>query len=160
MTHNLRFMDHASGGGDYPTDRHGWAEFLPERQPHRPLSGAHRLPWVVVGAGVTGLACARRLAERHPDQDILLLEARLVGQGASGRNSGFAVAVSHFPGGFEADRVETYRRVNRIHHAGLDLLRAQVTALAIACRWHEGGSHRAAAARPAHPHCTMFRPYL
>ena len=69
----------APGGGGFPTDRHGWAELLPERRPRRPLRGTHRLPWVVVGAGVTGLACARRLAERHPDQEILLLEARLVG---------------------------------------------------------------------------------
>ena len=160
MTHNLRFMDHASGGGGFPTDRHGWAELLPERRPRRPLRGTHRLRWVVVGAGVTGLACARRLAERHPDQEILLLEARLVGQGASGRNSGFAVAVSHFSGGFEADRVETYRRVNRINQAGLDLLRAQVTAHAIDCQWHEGGFHHAAADRLALHECDQFRRYL
>jgi choline dehydrogenase-like flavoprotein len=113
------------GGGGFSTDRHGWAELLAERQARRPFSGSHRVPGVVVGAGVSGLACARRLAERHPDQDILLLEARLVGQGASGRNSGFVAAVSHFSGGFEADRAEGYRRVNRTNQAGLDLLRAQ-----------------------------------
>lgn len=83
---------------DFPTDRHGWAELLPERRGTPPLRGRHRAAWAVVGAGVTGLACARRLAALHPNEEILLLEARLVGQGASGRNSGFAVAVSQFPG--------------------------------------------------------------
>ncbi len=148
------------GSGDFPTDRHGWAELLPERRACQTLSGTHRVPWVVVGAGVTGLACARRLAELHPDQEILLLEARLVGQGASGRNSGFAVAVSHFTGGFEADRMEFYRRVNRIHQAGLDLLRAQVSEHAIDCQWHEGGFHHAAADRPSVHECENFLRYL
>ncbi len=147
-------------GADFSTDRHGWAELLPERQARRPLSGTHRVPWVVVGAGVTGLACARRLAELHPDQEILLLEARLVGQGASGRNSGFAVAVSHFTGGFKTNQAESYRRVNRINQAGLDLLRAQVTAHAIDCQWYEGGFHHAAADRLSVQECSNFLRYL
>jgi glycine/D-amino acid oxidase-like deaminating enzyme len=148
------------GGGDYSTHRHGWAELLPERQARQPLSGTHRVPWVVVGAGVTGLACARRLAELHPDQEVLLLEARLVGQSASGRNSGFAVAVSHFSGGFLADQTETYRRVNRINQTGLDLLRAQVLEHAIDCQWYEGGFHHTAADRLSIHECNNFLRYL
>lgn len=53
--------------GDFPTDPHGWSEFLPERQASQPLSGTHRVAWAVIGAGVTGLASARRLAELDPD---------------------------------------------------------------------------------------------
>ena len=111
-----------SASSKFPTDLHGWAELLPERKPRQALTGNHRTPWVVVGAGVTGLACARRLAELHPDQEILLLDARQVGQGASGRNSGFAVATSQFPGRVVPDQLENYRRVNRINQAGVDLL--------------------------------------
>ncbi len=144
----------------FPTDRHGWSELLPERQGTRSLSGAHRVAWAVVGAGVTGLACARRLAALHPDQDITLLDARLVGQGASGRNSGFAVAVSHFGGGFEADRMASYRRVNRINQAGLDLLRTQVAAFGIDCQWREDGFIHTAADRPAVRECGHFLRYL
>jgi glycine/D-amino acid oxidase-like deaminating enzyme len=81
----------------FPTDNHGWAELLPERRASAPLSGSRRVPWVVIGAGLTGLACARRLAQLHPADEILLLDARRVGQAASGRNSGFVVATSHFP---------------------------------------------------------------
>src|SRR5215471_6872732 len=40
--------------------------------------------WAVVGAGFTGLAAARRLAELHPDQSIALIDAMPVGWGASG----------------------------------------------------------------------------
>lgn len=146
--------------GEYPTDRHGWAELLTARTAGRTLSGPHRASWVVVGAGVTGLASARRLAELHPDQEILLLDARLVGQGASGRNSGFAVAVSHFPGGFKADQMASYRRINRINQAGLDLLRSQVTELGIDCQWREDGFQHAAADRMSLQECSHFLHYL
>ena len=147
-------------GGNFPTDRHGWAELLPERQASPPLRGAHRVAWAVIGAGVTGLASARRLAELHPDREIMLLEARLVGQGASGRNSGFAVAVSHFDGGLEADEMANYRRVNRINQAGLDLLRVQVATSAIDCQWREDGFHHTAADRLAISKCGYFLRYL
>jgi len=133
----------------FPTDHHGWTELLPERQSTQSLSGSHRLPWVVVGAGLTGLASARRLGELHPDEEILLLDARLVGQGASGRNSGFAVATSQFPGGVVPNQVENYRRVNRINQAGLDLLSAQVAENAIDCQWCEQGIYHTAVDRMA-----------
>ncbi len=149
-----------SGNGDFPTDRHGWAELLPERQAGPPLRGAHRVAWAVIGAGVTGLASARRLAEVHPDREIMLLEARLVGQGTSGRNSGFAVAVSRFDGGLEADEMANYRRVNRINQAGLDLLRERVATSGIDCQWHEDGFHHTAADRQAMSKCSDYLRYL
>lgn len=149
-----------AAGGRFATDPHGWAELLPERPAAPPLAGNHRVPWVVIGAGVTGLACARRLAELHPGHEILLLEARLVGQGASGRNSGFAVEVSHFPGVFDPDQAENHRRINRINRAGLDLLRAQVSEHAIACEWHEDGFHHTAADRHSVRECGNFLGYL
>ncbi len=145
---------------DFPSDRHGWAELLPERRAPVPFRGTRRVAWAVIGAGVTGLACARRLAELHPEQEILLLEARLVGQGASGRNSGFAVAVSHFGGGFDAGLMDEYRRVNRINRAGLEMLRAQVAALAIDCQWREEGFYHPAADGPAIRECGHFLRYL
>jgi glycine/D-amino acid oxidase-like deaminating enzyme len=148
------------GSGDFPTDRHGWAELLPERQASEPLSGDRRVAWAVIGAGVTGLASARRLAELHPDREILLLDARLLGQGASGRNSGFAVAVSHFPGALNADLMESHRRINRINQAGLDLLREQVAKSKIDCQWREDGFLHAAADRAAIRECSHFRRYL
>ncbi len=150
----------ALGSSNFPTDRHGWAELLPERQASQPLSGAHRVTWAVIGAGVTGLASARRLAELHPDREIMLLEARLVGQGTSGRNSGFAVAVSHFAGGFETNRMESYRRVNRVNQAGLDLLRLQVAESGIDCQWREDGFFHTAADRLAIREYGYFLRYL
>ena len=130
---------------DFPTDNHGWSELLPPRLAVDSIQGAHRVPWVIVGAGLTGLACARRLAELHPKDEVLLLDARLIGQGASGRNSGFAVGVSHFPGPYEIQDKENIDRINRINQAGLALLDQQITSQSIHCQWDNSGFHHGAA---------------
>ncbi|MDC1287336.1 FAD-binding oxidoreductase [Gammaproteobacteria bacterium] len=144
----------------YPTDGHGWAELLPPRQPCAALGSSKRADWVVIGAGLTGLAGARRLSELHPDQEILLLEARCVGQGASGRNSGFVVATSQFNGEFDQRRLENYRRVNRINLAGLELLDAQVAEYDIECQWRRDGFIHTASDHVALREYELFRRYL
>jgi glycine/D-amino acid oxidase-like deaminating enzyme len=152
--------DMINGNQAFATDGHGWSELLPERRPCPPLEGSHRVAWAVIGAGLTGLACARRLAERHPGQEILLLDARCVGQGASGRNSGFAVATSQFNGGFDERHMDNYRRVNRINLAGLNLLDAQVAEHGIECQWQREGFIHTAADRMALREYEYFRRYL
>ncbi len=144
----------------FPTDDHGWAELLPERRATAPLTGSRRVPWVVIGAGLTGLACARRLAQLHPDDEILLLDARRVGQAASGRNSGFVVATSHFPGAIVAAQIDNYRRVNRINQAGLELLSRQVAQHEIDCQWQREGFIHTAAGETALREQQNFLRYL
>lgn len=144
----------------FQTDRHGWAEFLPLRKKRPSLTGNLRAPWVVVGAGVTGLSAARRLAEYNPEQEIILVDAREVGQGASGRNSGYAINYSQFPGAFDSEKVDEYRRVNRINQAGLSLLRADVTDNDIQCSWYEDGFHHLATDEMALHECDHFQGYL
>ena len=130
---------------DFSTDKHGWAEMLPERQPCPVLHGEHRAKWVVIGAGFTGLSCARRLSQLHPQDEIIIIDARQVGQAASGRNSGFAVAISDFPKGRTSKDVDKYQRLNRINQAGLKQLRDQVVEHSIDCQWDDGGFYRTAA---------------
>ncbi len=144
----------------FSTDNHGWAELLPAREPCAALATDRRVPWTVVGAGLTGLACARRLAELHPGDEILLLEARRIAQGASGRNSGFVVATSQFPGPFDDREADQYRRINRINQAGLEILSQQVAAHAIDCQWQREGFIHTAADRRALAEHRHFRHYL
>ena len=148
------------GKPEFATDGHGWSELLPQRRPTPALQGSHRVAWAVIGAGLTGLACARRLAALHPEQEILLLDARCVGQGASGRNSGFVVATSQFNGGFEPSQLENYRRINRINRVGLDLLDAQVAANDIECQWRRNGFIHTAVDQVALREYDFFRRYL
>ncbi len=115
---------------------------------------------MVIGAGLTGLACARRLGELHPEQKIALLDARLVGQAASGRNSGFVVATSQFPGEVAEDQLSNYRRVNRINQVGLGLLSEQVATNAIDCQWRRGGFFHTAVDEGALREHRFFLQYL
>ena len=141
-------------------DPHGWAELLPARTSRPCLVGEKRAAWTVIGAGVTGLSAARRLAELHPSEEVLLLDARTVGEGASSRNSGFAVAVSHFSGPFEPSAVDNMRRVNRINQAGVALLREMVQANSIDCQWREDGFYHVAADASSERECAHFLDYL
>ena len=144
----------------FSNDSHGWAELLQARQPRPSCSGTIRSHWAVVGAGFTGLACARQLALLHPDDEIVLLDARAVGQAASGRNSGYAVALSHFSGAFNPLQSQQYQRINRINTTGLELLREQVASLNIDCQWHEQGFYHAAADQRALKEVAHFADYL
>ena len=58
--------------------------------PRPPLEGDVEVEACVIGAGVAGLSCARRLA-RH-GIETLVLERNTVAGGASGRNGGFLLA--------------------------------------------------------------------
>jgi gamma-glutamylputrescine oxidase len=60
-----------------------------------PLPGDERVDVAIVGAGVTGLACARALAREGAR--VRVLEARRAGWGASGRNGGFALRGTAVP---------------------------------------------------------------
>ena len=145
---------------NFSTDLHGWAELLPERQTSPPLQDKHRYAWVVIGAGLTGLACARRLAELHPDQQILLLDARQVAQGASGRNSGFVVSSSQFSGRPSLSEIKHYSRINRINQTGLELLDKLVIENAIDCQWRREGFYHTAADQRAMREHEYFLRYL
>ena len=71
-------------------DRCGWNALLPHREPHASAHGTLSFDYVVVGGGYTGLAAARRLHQLEPKASIAVLEATEIGEGSSGRNSGFA----------------------------------------------------------------------
>ena len=79
---------------NFDQETKGWVDLIDPREPSMRLTVDLDARWVIVGAGFTGLSCARRLAELNPNEKIILLEAREIGQSASGRNSGYAVAHS------------------------------------------------------------------
>jgi glycine/D-amino acid oxidase-like deaminating enzyme len=71
-----------------PTPESDLLQSVPWRieRPHDPVRAPEGLEAevVVVGAGLTGLATARELLGRRPGLDLAVVEARLVGGGASG----------------------------------------------------------------------------
>jgi gamma-glutamylputrescine oxidase len=74
-------------------------------EPRPPLAGEVEVEACVIGAGVGGLSCARRLASHGIE--TLVLERDTVAGGASGRNGGFLIA-GLAP--FHNDAIELYGR--------------------------------------------------
>lgn len=72
-------------------NRSYWALKAPDREPAEPAAGPLSADVAIVGAGLTGLSTAWHLKQLRPDADVVLLEAETVGNGASGRNSGWVM---------------------------------------------------------------------
>ncbi|MGF1562099.1 MAG: NAD(P)/FAD-dependent oxidoreductase [Geminicoccaceae bacterium] len=91
----------------------GWHCLLPEPQAATPLEGTQTADWLVIGAGFAGLAAARRLSQLCPGDRITVLEAKRVGEGPAGRNSGFMIDLPHdlasddYGGALENDIAQT-----------------------------------------------------
>ncbi|RAR77431.1 glycine/D-amino acid oxidase-like deaminating enzyme [Paracidovorax anthurii] len=122
----------------------GWSAILPPRTPAPMLRGDHRADWLVLGAGVAGLAAARRIAELRPASRVVLLDAGTVGDNASGRNSGFAIDLPHSVGTSQ-EELRQAARYQRILGAGMDALQALVARHAIDCQWRRAGKFHCAA---------------
>ena len=121
----------------------GWAAHLPPRIPRRHLTGETRADWIVVGAGWAGLAAARRLAENRPADRIAIIDAAAVADGASGRNSGFAIDLPHTIGG-TSDENESALGYMRLARGAITYLKQQIDAHGIDCDWREQGKYQAA----------------
>jgi len=72
-----------------------WSELLAPAPSRPALTEKSTADWLVIGAGFAGLSAARRLAELHPTDRIVVLDACRVAEGPSGRNSGFMIDVPH-----------------------------------------------------------------
>lgn len=123
----------------------GWYNTLPAvPAPHRILGRQHA-DWVVVGAGVTGLAAARRLAEHFPHQRIVVLEASRVGLSASGGNGGFAIDLAHHQMGSSDEAIREGQRVMRLNRFAVDRLSELIHTHQIDCAWERRGMYQGAA---------------
>lgn len=120
--------------------RCGWYETLPPPPTSAPLQGEVKADWVVLGAGLAGLAAARRLAELQPNAAIALVDARRVGFGAAGRNSGFMIDLPHDLNShdYTGDRSRDLEQI-RLNRGAIDYMRGIVQRHGIDCGWREQG---------------------
>ena len=80
-----------------------WINDLSPRLNFKVLEKNLNCEWLIVGAGYTGLSAAIKLGQLNPNQKIVLVDAQLAGEGASGRNSGYLVDTT-LNDGFTSDK--------------------------------------------------------
>lgn len=119
------------------------------RPPPSPsLRGEVRADVCVIGAGLTGISCALELA--RAGRKVALLESRVAGWGASGRNGGqalFGYSTGNLRGPARQAGVSE-RELFHLSLEALDLIRARVREFNIECDLRPGSLH--AAVRPRH----------
>ena len=139
-----------------------WNSILPRPDRAEVLETEMTADWLVIGAGYAGLAATRRLAQLHPDARIVLLEAKRIGEGPAGRNSGFMIDLPHdlasddYGGALEADIAQT--QANR---AGIDFAAEMADAFGLPEEaFTRSGKTNAAATEAGHRHNLDYAAHL
>lgn len=115
-------------------------------EPGPPLEGDLEVDVAVVGGGFTGLAAAHFVKELEPSLRVALLEARVIGYGASGRNGGFSMTLFGLTLSITVARFgrERAREAHRYMERAVDLLRDLVEELGLDCDYEHPGFLRVA----------------
>ena len=118
-----------------------WINDLESRKSYNVLSKDLESEWLVVGAGYTGLSAARKLAELHPNQKIIIVDAQLAGEGASGRNSGYLVDTTLNDGFTSNKELSNYKKKTDIYQLGIRAVNRFIKEHQVDCEWNETGKY-------------------
>ena len=116
-----------------------------EPLPHPTLIGDATTDVCIVGAGYTGLWTALLAKEQNPDREVVVLEQRETGAGASGRNGGFcSYSLTHgFMNGYNRFKDEM-AIIERMGRENLDGIEATIKRYGIDCNFEWNGELRVA----------------
>ena len=116
-----------------------------EPLPHPSLIGDATTELCIVGAGYTGLWTALLAKEQNPEREVILLEQRETGAGASGRNGGFcSYSLTHgFMNGYSRFKDEM-AIIERMGRENLDGIEATIKKYGIECDFEFNGELRIA----------------
>ena len=118
-----------------------WINDLNPRSNIKFLDKNQDCEWLIVGAGFTGLSAARKLGQLFQNQKIILVDAQLAGEGASGRNSGYLVDTTLNDGFTSNKDLENYRKKVHIYELGIKAVQRFIKEYQVDCDWNETGKY-------------------
>lgn len=128
-----------------------WLVGAPPSPPPSPLTRDLTVDVAIIGGGFTGVSTAYHLGRRFPQLGVALLEARRLGNGASGRNGGMMLN-----GITPSEAPDTVAREHAVTSEAMDALEALIREHQLAVRYRRGGCLKlcitARAAEEAHAH--------
>ena len=125
----------------------GWINDLDKRFNIKTLEKDKSCDWLIVGAGYTGLSAARKLSEIHPTKKIIIVDAQLAGEGASGRNSGYLVDTTLNDGFTSNKELSNYKRKTDIYKLGIDVVKEFIKKHQVDCDWNNSGKYFASSSQ-------------
>ena len=137
----------------------GWNALLPAVDALPSLVGDIDCEVVIIGAGYTGIAAAKRWAKKAPGDSIILLDSSVVGEGNPGRNSGFLLEIS-LAEHANAHEVERMTNSNRLLSEAMQQLVDDVKATGEVIDLQRRGTYRAAASAVGMKALANYREFL
>jgi len=119
----------------------GWIKSLPPRTNIQTISKNQNCDWIIIGAGYTGLSAARKIAELHSNSKIIIIDAKLAGEGASGRNSGYLVDTTLNDGFTSNKNLTAYKKKASLYNEGIKAVRKFIKEHQTKCDWNECGKY-------------------
>ena len=118
-----------------------WINDLNQRSNIKTLEKNQDCEWLIVGAGFTGLSAARKLGQLLPNQKIIVVDAQLAGEGASGRNSGYLVDTTLNDGFTSNKELRNYKKKADIYDLGIKVVKRFIKEYQVDCDWNECGKY-------------------
>ena len=118
-----------------------WINDLNSRKYTKKLISNEDSDWLVVGAGYTGLSAGRKLGQLYPKKKIIIVDAQLAGEGASGRNSGYLVDTTLNDGFNSNKELKNYKKKTDIYALGIEVVKNFITKHQVDCDWNESGKY-------------------
>ncbi|MCB9543759.1 MAG: FAD-dependent oxidoreductase [Myxococcales bacterium] len=122
---------------DFDDNRSVWWQSAPPTEPFPPARGEISADVAIIGGGFTGCSTAYHLARRFPDKRIVLLEARRIANGASGRNGGLML---NWITGVDVTAPERAAEIHRVTRAGIDRIAGIIAEHGLDVRWRRDGA--------------------
>ncbi|MBM4365412.1 MAG: FAD-dependent oxidoreductase [Deltaproteobacteria bacterium] len=126
-----------AGLPDIDDNRSTWAANNPAPEPYSPLVGDTSADVAIVGGGFTGMSTAYHLARRWPERRVVLLEAKRLANGGSGRNGGLML---NWVNGVEPGDPERAKSIFDATREGIDIIEGIIKEHALSVRWRRDGS--------------------